>query len=477
MAGIPTSNILQPGAISLSGGANRQLVSDLQLLTPQFYNKYTEKYGDEDFTIWLSTFGGMKEVKNRDYFWFENRGKLMVAVTSLNAVVAPAAGATVTCTLSSVDHYNAGTQTPLRVGETVRVASSNIEGVILTIPDTTANAFQFTVRPKQSTQAFVSAGSANLLAGEILIFGGNTDVGEASDSVNPLIHLDKKYTNTITEIRDSFSATDLAEMTEVYYSSGVSGEAPAGGGLAGPSLFTLKGLYKTNQRFKNNIEFKLMRGDVQNNTGLNTTTSVGSQGILPKITADGETVTYTPGTLDIAKLHEITRVMDVNGCAKENMWLQDIYQRQNFSDGIFAAFPAGAWVWGQNEKSQEAAIAYGVQSILIDGYLFKVKKYSPFNTEVTTGKTPTTDFYRNYGVICPQGTSRDAKTGESYNNIDIMYQQPPKGGTTGNAIRVWRYGGGSENPTSGKMEDKVDMITYRGSRVTAASQFIVVQSA
>jgi hypothetical protein len=169
--------------------------------------------------------------------------------------------------------------------------------------------------------------------------------------------------------------------------------------------------------------------------------------------------------------------MDVNGCAKENMWLQDIYQRQNFSDGIFAAFPAGAWVWGQNEKSQEAAIAYGVQSILIDGYLFKVKKYSPFNTEVTTGKTPTTDFYRNYGVICPQGTSRDAKTGESYNNIDIMYQQPPKGGTTGNAIRVWRYGGGSENPTSGKMEDKVDMITYRGSRVTASNQFVIVQSA
>jgi hypothetical protein len=477
MAGIPTSNILQPGAISLSGGANRQLVSDLQLLTPQFYNKYSEKYGDEDFTHWLATFGGMKEVKNRDYFWFENRGKLMVAVTSLNAVVAPAAGATVTCTLSSVDHYNAGTQTPLRVGETVRVASSNIEGVILTIPDTTANAFQFTVRPKKSTQAFVSAGSANLLAGEILVFGGNTDVGEASDSVSSLIHLDQKYTNTITEIRDSFSATDLAEMTEVYYNSGVSGEAPGGAGLSGPSLFTLKGLWKTNQRFKNNIEAKLMFGDVQNNTGLNTTTSVGSQGIIPKIVQDGETVTYTPGTLDIAKLHEITRVMDVNGCEKENVWLMDVYQRQNFSDGIFAAFPAGAWVWGQNEKSQEAAIAYGVQSCLIDGYLFKAKKYGAFNTEVRTGKTPTTDYFRNFGVITPQGTTRDAKTGDSYNNVDIMYQAPPKGGTIGNGIRVWRHGGGSENPTNGKMEDKVEMLTYRGSRVTKANQFIIVQSA
>ena len=71
MAGIPTSNILQPGNISLSGGINRQLVSDLQLLTPQYYKNYVEKYGSEDFTWWLATYAGMEEVKNRDFFWFE----------------------------------------------------------------------------------------------------------------------------------------------------------------------------------------------------------------------------------------------------------------------------------------------------------------------------------------------------------------------------------------------------------------------
>ncbi len=67
--GIPTSNILQPGNISLTGGVTRQLVSDLQLLTPQYYKNYVEKYGSEDFTWWLSTYAGMEEVKNRDYFW------------------------------------------------------------------------------------------------------------------------------------------------------------------------------------------------------------------------------------------------------------------------------------------------------------------------------------------------------------------------------------------------------------------------
>jgi hypothetical protein len=468
MAGIPTSNILQPGNISITGGVDRALVSQLQLLTPQAYKKYVEKYGNEDWTWWLSTFGGMEEVKNQEYFWFENRGKLMTAITVASTATSTS-GSTVTLTLSSGDHYDSGTETPLRVGSTYRTAKTNTEWELLAITDTTANAFQFTLRPKQAITETISSG-------DILIEGGDMDAGEASDSIEPLIPLDSKYTNTITEMRESWSATDLAEMTEVYYTEGFSGEAPAGGGQSGTSLFTLKGLYKANTRFKNYVEDKLMRGNTQTNTGLSN--SVGSQGIIPKILQDGETVTYTPGTLDIAKLHEITRVMDVNGCVSQNMWLQDIYQRQNFSDGIFSQFPAGAFVWGQGEKSQEASVAYGFQSIYIDGYLLQVKKYKHFNTEATTGKTPTTDYFRNFGIICPQGEVRDARdAGKVYKNITIMFQTPPKGGTVGNGIRVWRHGGGSENPTNGKMEDKVEMITYRGSRVCAANQFIIVEAA
>ena len=475
MAGIPTSNILQPGVISVSGGANWQLISDLQLLTPQYYKKYVEKYGSEVYDYffqWLSTFGGMEEVKNQNFFWFESRGKNQIAVTNLNAVNGPAAGATVTVTISNADLYNSGTESPLRVGETVYVASSNIEGEILTVPAVN----QCTIRPKKSTQAFVSAGSANLLAGEILIFGGQTDVGEASSERTPQVHLDQKYDNNITEIREDWAATDLAEMTEVFYNTGVSGGEPVGGAQAGTSYFTYKGLVKANTRFLNSKETKLMRGDLVTNTGLLSTSSVGTEGFIPKVTADGETVNYTPGTLDIAKLHEITRIMDVNGCAKQNVWLQDIFQRQDFSDGIFKEYPAGAFVYGTGEKSEEASVAYGFQSILIDGYLLQVKKYSPWNTEVQTGKTPTTDYFRNFGVISPMGTVRDARTANTMKNITVMFQNPPSGGTIGNGIRVWQHGGGSRNATDGTMRDKVSMIQYAGLRVAAANQFVIVSA-
>lgn len=478
MAGIPTSNILQPGAIS-NPYVNRQLISDLQLLTPQYYKQYVEKYGNEDFTWWLATYGGMEEVKNRNFFWFESRGKLQVGVQTAAAVTANTPGAAVTFTLAAADHYNSGTQSPLRVGETVRVASTNVEGVITAIPTTPAGAFTFTVVPKQSTQTLNSAGSTQFLTTDVFLFGGDMDAGEASTSINPLVHLDQQYNNNITEMRESWSASDLAEMTEIFYNSGVSGQDMAGGAQAGTSYFTYKGLVKSNQRFINNVEFKLMRGNIQNNTLLTgaQASSVGAEGIIPRVLADGETVGYTPGTLDIAKMHEITRIMDVNGCANDNMWLQDIYQRQNFSDGLFKEYPAGAYVWGSNEKSEEAAINYGVESLRIDGYMFKVKKYKQFNTEMTTGLTPQTDFFRNFGMICPQGEARDAKNvTKSYKNITVMYQQPPKGGTVGNGIRVWQWGGGSQNPSTGTMTDNIEMITYRSTRVVAANQFVIVQA-
>lgn len=172
MAGIAVSNILQPGNIAITGGVTRSLVSDLQLLTPQYYKNYVEKYGNEDFTWWLSTFGGMEEVKNRDYFWFENRGKLMTGVQIASNVAASTQGATITCTLASGFHFNSGTQAPIRAGETVRVASTNVEAEILAITGTTASAWTFTVRPKISTEALNSAGSANLLTTDALLFGG-----------------------------------------------------------------------------------------------------------------------------------------------------------------------------------------------------------------------------------------------------------------------------------------------------------------
>lgn len=478
-SGIPTSNISQPGVITNSSGSNYAIISGLQLLTPSYWNRYVEKYGEEAYDYffqWLSVFGGMEITKNQNFFWYESRGKNQIAVTNLNVVAAPAAGADVTVTIPASQIYSS-TYSPLRVGETVYVASSNIEGQITAV----ASATQCTVRPKKATQAFVSATSGNLDAGEILIFGGLADTGEGSVSRDAQVHLDQRFDNNITPIREEYAATDFAEQSNVWYEVGVSGSNLNGVGQAGTSYFTSKALIKTERRFLNSTESKLLRGDQVTNTGLLNSPTTGSKGFVPTVISNGVSVQYTPGVLDIAKLHQITRLMDVNGCAHQNVWLQDIYQRADFSDGIFAAYPAGAFVYGTGEKSKEASVAYGFQDILIDGFLLSVKKYRPFNAETQTGLTPVTDYFRDFGVIAPIGDNGalDAKNYTPLKNITIMMQEPQRVGnygSVGNGIRVWSHGGGSLNATDGTLVDRISMVTYRGIRTAGANQFVIVSA-
>jgi hypothetical protein len=470
--GIPVTNITTPSSVVTNGGViGKNIITYLQMLTPQYYNVITKRYGNEDFTWWLSTYGGMEEVKNDTFFWFERDGKLMIGVETSGAVTNITAGGNVTVTISNNDVWsdNGTNESPLRLNETVRIASNNIEGVITQV----ISYNQCVITPKRSTDFFASSvsGTGTLNSGEVLIFGGYVDAGEASNSISALAPRVARIENYITTMRDSWSATDFAELTETYFNSGADGTPTIG--QSGTSYYTLMALLETEQRFKNDVEMKLVRGRNVTNSTFTATGTLGSKGLIQQVEERGELV--GANNIDIQKLHEITRILDVQGGAKECLWLQDIYQRQSFSDGIFQEFPAGAYVWGKNENSQEAAVAYGVQSMYIDGFLLKVKKYPIFNTEYTTGKSPVSDAYRNYGIIMPQGTVADFKdSGKRLKNVTVMYKQPQRGGTVLNGIRVWRWGGGSENPTNGQLQDNVDMVTYRGIRVAAANQFVIV---
>lgn len=471
---IPVTNILQPAAISQSS-QNRQLMVDLQILKPQWYSKFTERFGNQDLTWWLNATAGMEQVKNRNFFWFERRGKLMVGITVATTVSAPATNATITVSLDLADVLSSGLTTPdapLRVGETVYIASNNVGGEILSFDDSAAPYFTFTVRPKKLGTAFASP-SGNLDAQEVLIFGGGTDVGEASSSLNPIIPLPIQFNVNVTEFHDSWSNTDLAQMADTYFEIPVSSDIAA----MGVTPYTYLGMRDTLVRFKNNVERKLIVGDVKTNTGF-TGGSLGTQGFIPQAQANGAlTLGYTPLNLDLSKLYEVTNILDVNGCDKQVAWLADMFQREDFTDGLFKEYPAGAFVWGQAEKSRDASVAYGFDHLWVNEYMLQIKKYKNFNTEYYTGKSPITDYFRYFGAIYDQGMTPDANTGSNYSNLTVMYQQPPEGGTVGNAIRLWRWGGGSPNPTDGTLNNKVEIATYRAVRLCAANHVVFLAGA
>ena len=479
MAGIPTNNIFQPGSISLPA-ANRQLISDLQILQRHFYKLFVEKYGAQNWTTWLSTFAGMELTKGQEFYHYEDLGKLMLHVVNKTAVVAPAVGATVTIVIQVADHYNSGTESAIRVGETVKTASSGIEGKVLTVDKSTPNAHAMTVRPLRSDLAFVSAGSANLLANEGIKLMSNSEAGEASSNIDPQMPINEKITNYCTEIRDDWTATDLAEMEEVEYDvSAVSGLS-AGINQNGQSAYTYRGLTNANRRYLNNIDAKLLFGGLQTNTGLNVGTR-GTKGFVPEVVARGNPLAYTVGSLDIGLIHQVTAMMDVNGSPMQNQWLMDIKQRQEFDDAIFALYPAGAFVYGTGSASEDASVNYGFQNFRIDNYVLQAGKNPMFNTEVMYGFTPDVDQYRNFGIIIPQGSKSVRYSNGIGNenmgkipNVTVMYEEPRGGGSKGNGIKVWQYGGAANENMTATMKDTVSMITYRGIRLMGATQFFTV---
>lgn len=471
--------IPQPNYISLPY-ANRQYVVDLQLLKPEVFTKFVKRYGNMSLTWWLATYGGMVPVKNKSFSWYEQKGKDMQGINVAAAVTANVNGATVALTLAVAEHYNAGTQSPLREKQSFRVASTGVEGVIVGPPNkTVANAHTFNARPKRADQNLASAGSTTLLPGDVLVFTGYLDAGEASSGIDPLLPLWINNVNYCTEIRETWAASDWAEMVDIWVGDidGIGTELP-GAKQAGYGYFTKAGLNQTCQTFVNSVDQKLILGDLQTNTGLSNST--GTRGLVPDVLQNGTGLTYTPGSMGFDFAYDVTRLLRLNGSADQAIWITDLYQSRDFSDSIFNALPAGAFVWGQNEKSEEASISYGFKSINIEGYMLQKKIWDGFNTELTTGITPVIDRYKNFGIIMPMGSTNiknsDGSLGTA-KSVDVVYMQPPGGGTVKNGIRVWPHGGGSLNPTDATMVDYIEMITYRGIRTTALNQFIYVQPA
>ena len=153
-----------------SSATNRTLLNNLNIFDRSFEKNLVRIYGAENYAIVQMALGNsVMEAKsdNRSFYHYEKRG-LHQSVTVNAAITAPAAGAAVTVTLGTGSYFSSGTQSPIRVGEVVRVMTSGIEGQVTAINKGTANAHTATILPVRSTEAFVSAGSANLLAREFL---------------------------------------------------------------------------------------------------------------------------------------------------------------------------------------------------------------------------------------------------------------------------------------------------------------------
>jgi hypothetical protein len=441
--------VLQPGNVQPTAGqVNRQFVSDLSILKPQYYDKFIEKYGSQNYTQLLEALGMKATVPSREFFHFETKGKLHSAV-QLNggALASVAAGAAIDITIANAFVDNG--KSPLRVGEVVENAATGVQYKITAV----ASATTCTIKPLlASVDANDDLGATSTAH---LLFRGITEAGEASSKFNTLTGLTEKKTFYTTEIREDFSITDRAKIEELYFE------------VNGQAYYTYKGLDEAVRRFMNNKEFKLMFGSAADNI----TGTVGATGLIPQIKAGGQNYQWgTDSAFTIEDFHALARLADFNGGAQEYHFLMDSYLRTAVDDALFAKYQNGAIVWANAGGSQEMAVKYGFDSLKIDGTTFHLKKYLPFNTEAVYGVTPSASLYKNSGILIPMKEGRDAQTGDKIPSLRIVTNEVEPG----KEVKVWETGALAKVPTSDKMELNVHHMAYAGVQVFAANQYISV---
>jgi hypothetical protein len=437
----------QPGnVVTSTGQVNRQFVSDLSILKPQYYDKFIQKYGAQNYTQLLEALGMKATVPSREFFHFETKGKLHTAVQlSGGALSSVAPGAAIDVVISS-SYVNNGVS-PLRVGEVVENAATGVQYKITAVASATA----CTIKPLlASTDANDDLGATSTA---YLLFRGITEAGEASTKFNSLTGLTDKKVFYTTEIREDFSITDRAKIEELYFE------------VNGQAYYTYKGLDEAVRRFMNNKEFKLMFGSAADNIS----GTVGTTGLIPQIKAGGQTYQWG-GTFDIDDFHQIARLADFNGGASEYHFLMDSYLRTAVDDALFTKYQNGSIVWANVGGSQEVATKYGFDSLKIDGTTFHLKKYLPFNAEAVYGVAPSTSLYKNSGILIPMKEGRDAQSGDKIPSLRIVSNEVEPG----KEVKVWETGALAKVPTSDKMELNVHHMAYCGIQVFAANQYISV---
>ena len=458
------------GAIS-SASTNRALLNDLNIFDRSFEKNLVRKYGAENYAIVQMALGNsVTEAKsdNRLFYHYEKRG-LHQAVSVKAAVVAPTAGNNVTVTIGSAsattfanDPSYYSSSLPLRPGEVVRIMTSGIEGQVVSV-STGAYPLTAVIRPLVSTQAFVSAGSPNLLASDFLMLRGAVNIGEGSTVLNGMSPILDKIENTTTEHRDDFTITDRAaiEKNEVDFGNG-------------NQYYYYLAQDDMNRRYMNNAFFKIMEGvAVDNITG-----TVGTTGVLPRVAANGTTIQYTSGQFggvsgtDMSNMQAITRSLNFYGGSGEYHFLQDIFQRQEVNNLLFGKYANGAISYGSVGGSQEAAASYGFSSFMIDGYTFHFFLNNMFSPEAVYHINPgaLTPEKRNYGVLIPQKINSDAKTGKQFPSFQIVFQE-----VNGQRILTTETGMLAPQNKTTTANKTLSMLSYPGCRVFAANQYAIVE--
>jgi len=456
----------QPGPASYLNGITTGIFNELNFVIPDYIPGIVAKYGNSSYMLAMEILGrtNVEEVNTttNTYSHFE-KGRPYGSGLVASNVGPNAAGASVVVTLKYPQSYSdayygavGGNQIPFLVNQIVKIRSNGIKAQITAI-GTTSQAYTLTLLPLSKTAIISTGTGTSINAGEGIETFGNQLAGEASDSQGTVQQKMFRYDNTATVLRASTKSSDLAGMNKTQIDFG-------GGKFYEPAL----AVQTMNLNMMMDIEDAVMEGVPYSNT-----TSIGTNGILPDVTARGTQIDYVIKSFQIGDFQNLTNALDSNGGPREYHFLQDLLQRQDINNLLFGIYRNGAIRYDSVGFSKEAAVTFGFQGFSTDTFDFHFHRYKGFSANATFGYVPTQGDYRaNFGFAVPQGMTQDAKDSTSRPYMQWVYQQNPDI-TAGQRIYSWDLGYTKATKTT-KAQNLYEQIAYVGSRTIAAEQFALV---
>lgn len=456
-----------PGVVAYPSGQTTGMFNELNFVVSDWKPQLIAKFGNSSYMLAREILGGGVvqdgTTSTGTFSHFEKGRDFGVVIVNAN-VTGITSGANVTFVGKSPESYNdgaTGTQSPLNVGQTVKLRSNGRKGEVVSVTRT-AGAFSIVIKPL-GAYSFASGSSTTTLTAldGVEVIGGTQLAGESSLgqlTTQPKLY---RYDNTATVIRVGCKTSDLAQATQTQIDFG-------GGDRYIQKLAT----DNMNVQMLYSVEDAIMEGvPYANMTG-----RIGTTGVLPEVVSRGGEVDYITTTFGVADFQRVTRVIDSNGGAAEYHLLQDLNQRQVMNTTLFGLYPNGMISYGSVGFGQEAAVALGFKSFSTDTVSFHFHRYKGFSAPAMFGYTPnsgTGDYRADFGLAAPQGMTRDAKTNETMAYMEWVYQKH-KDMPTAQKFYGWSMGFTQPTKTE-EASNSFHQMTYVGSRVVAAEQFILIK--
>ena len=458
-----------PTPAALNAATTHNWVSSIQasaylFMKPTVDPQLIRRYGDQNMTGLMEMNGGMNPVASLEYFHDEDDWLHSIVIPTTQG--GGAAGATVTLTVATAYQYayppTATAQSPYIFPN----ATLTTTGQVTTNPVRLYDIVQFPNRVKAKVTARTSTtfdvtpliltdaipATTNNVTQIIIVGNMHPERSGQPDSINSRTI---QYSNNMQIFKDKHSSSGSAMGEQIWFEV----KNPKGDTAR---LWFYEAQLRTLKRFKNLREVNMLVGvKTTNNTNSNLDpTDMSTEGLIPFITTNGFTTTYSliNGITRADFETMISTQLDRNRGARENSLWVGINLGISIDRFIGAEMKNGGILYGSFNGDQKKYIDFGFDSFQLAGYTFHKKVYDVFNYSQLLGATGQN--YVNDGMVIPMEKTVESvgpnKTKESVPSMRLNYQSSnPAGGNYSRDFEEWLTGA-----ANGVYTNETDEVNY-----------------